>query len=75
MKSNVKEIMFKELQKYTNTTFNMSTKISDLKIDSLDLAEMIIDAEEKYNIIIDDKKINDVKTVEDVILLIENSLK
>lgn len=73
MKKNIKETIFKELKVYTKKSFDEETLIADLGIDSLDFAELIIDAEETFEVIIDDNKLNDIKTVKDVILLIENS--
>ncbi|WP_084270831.1 acyl carrier protein [Mycoplasmopsis sturni] len=73
MKKDIKETIFKELKGYTKKSFDEETLISDLGIDSLDFAELIIDAEETFEVTIDDNKLNDVKTVRDVILLIENS--
>ncbi|VEU58774.1 phosphopantetheine-binding protein [Mycoplasmopsis gallinacea] len=70
---NTREIIIKKLQNLTKVKFNEDSLLEDLKIDSLDLAELIIEAEQAFEISIDDNKLNDVKTVKDVILLIENS--
>lgn len=70
---NTREIIIKKLQNLTKVKFNEDSLLEDLKIDSLDLAELIIEAEQAFGISIDDNKLNDVKTVKDVILLIENS--
>ncbi|QIW62129.1 phosphopantetheine-binding protein [Mycoplasmopsis gallinacea] len=70
---NTREIIIKKLQNLTKVKFNEDSLLEDLKIDSLDLAELIIEAEQAFDISIDDNKLNDVKTVKDVILLIENS--
>ncbi|AKA50075.1 acyl carrier protein [Mycoplasmopsis gallinacea] len=70
---NTREIIIKKLQNLTKVKFNEDSLLEELKIDSLDLAELIIEAEQAFDISIDDNKLNDVKTVKDVILLIENS--
>lgn len=70
---NTREIIIKKLQNLTKVKFNEDSLLEDLKIDSLDLAELIIEAEQAFDINIDDNKLKDVKTVKDVILLIENS--
>ncbi|EGS28884.1 acyl carrier protein (ACP) [Mycoplasmopsis anatis 1340] len=47
--------------------------IKDLEIDSLDFAELIINAEEKFEIQLPDSELANLVTVNDVILLIEKT--
>ncbi|MBW0594391.1 acyl carrier protein [Mycoplasmopsis anatis] len=47
--------------------------IKDLEIDSLDFAELIINAEEKFEIQLPDSELTNLVTVNDVILLIEKT--
>ncbi|ATO31037.1 acyl carrier protein [Mycoplasmopsis bovirhinis] len=51
-----------------------SDLIKDLKIDSLDLAELIMEAEEKFNISISDQELISLTTVKSIIELIKAKL-
>ncbi|WP_036434026.1 phosphopantetheine-binding protein [Mycoplasmopsis columboralis] len=73
MNKSVKEIVLNELKKYTKKSFGENTLLAELNIDSLDLAEIIIEAEEKFGIEIADEELMKVKTINDIILLIEKS--
>lgn len=73
MNKSVKEIVLNELKKYTKKSFDENTLLAELNIDSLDLAEIIIEAEEKFGIEIADEELMKVKTINDIILLIEKS--
>ena len=45
---------------------------NDLKFDSLDAVELIIDLEEKFSIELLDKEAEDVRTIQDILTLIES---
>ncbi|UUD36451.1 phosphopantetheine-binding protein [Mycoplasmopsis citelli] len=75
MNKSVKEIVFEELKKYSKKPFNEETLLEELKIDSLDLVEIVVDAEEHFNIEIPDAELIKIKKISDIILLIENLKK
>ena len=47
--------------------------VEDLKADSLDLVELVMDLEEKYGVEIPDEQLAEVKTVGQIIEIIENN--
>ena len=49
--------------------------INDLGLDSLDIVELVMTLEEKWNIVADDEDIKTLKTVADVVKYIENNAK
>ncbi len=48
-----------------------SNIIKDLGCDSLDIVEMLMTVEEKYNITVDDSEVADMATIADVVRFIE----
>lgn len=52
----------------------LQTEFKDLGLDSLDLMELVINAESKYNLRVPDHKLMDIKTVDDLIKVL-NDLK
>ena len=52
----------------------LQTKFKDVGLDSLDLMELVINAESKYNLRVPDDKLVDIKTVADLIKVL-NELK
>lgn len=78
---NVKNEVITILKKYTlakdvwdNFTENSSI-IKDLKINSARVVDIVIDIEEKYDIEISDKELENLNCFKDIIVLIENKLK
>ncbi|MGI6320405.1 MAG: phosphopantetheine-binding protein [Bacteroidales bacterium] len=69
------------LQKYTFNKdvwkdFNVNSKItSDLKINSARIVDIILDIEEKYEIEIEDKLLDKIKTIGDMKNVINNKLQ
>ena len=47
--------------------------VEDLKADSLDLVELVMDLEDRYGVEIPDEQLAEVKTVGDIIGIIENN--
>lgn len=47
--------------------------VEDLKADSLDLVELVMDLEETYGVEIPDEQLAEVKTVGQIVSIIENS--
>ncbi|MGX9358813.1 phosphopantetheine-binding protein [Mycoplasma sp. 2575] len=68
---NFKELVFNELKKYTKKIFNNETLIKDLDIDSLDLVLLVSDIELKLKIEIKDEELIKLKTIGDIIYIIE----
>jgi acyl carrier protein len=67
-----KEIFTDILKNYSKETFGNSSRLKeDIKLDSLDLVELILECEEKFGIEIPEKKLYDVSTVEDILKLID----
>ena len=73
MKNNL-DIITKLLRKKgINTPLTLTTKFQDLDLDSLDLLDLVIYAEKKYNIRIPDESLLTIVTVQDLIDLIEKA--
>ena len=49
--------------------------VTELGIDSLDMVEIIMGIEEEFGLKIDDKEVEGIKTVEDLIKKVENIMK
>ncbi|MDD2565097.1 MAG: phosphopantetheine-binding protein [Salinivirgaceae bacterium] len=49
--------------------------ISDLKINSARIVDIILDLEEKYDIMIEDSVLEKLKTINDIVQLIQTKLK
>lgn len=67
-----------ELLNYTDydiETIKNETEIAELGLDSLDMIETIIGAEEKYNIEIHDDDFEHVKTVGELVEVIYNNMR
>lgn len=47
--------------------------VEDLKADSLDLVELVMDLEDRYGVEIPDEQLAEVKSVGDILALIENN--
>lgn len=54
-------------EKGINENITLETKFQDLNLDSLDLINLIIDAEKRYNIRIPDDKLSSILTVADLL--------
>lgn len=61
------EILQDILKKYTTTEFNGNSSLKeDLKLDSLNLVELIMECEEKFGFEIPEERLHSVSTVEDI---------
>lgn len=67
---NKQEVIIKEIQKLTKEKVLPTSNIKDLKVDSLDLVELVIDAEKRFSISITDDEITQINTVQDFIDLV-----
>lgn len=62
-----KQEIFNIIKSKTNKPFSEDTLIRDLGLDSLDMVEMIADFEEQTGIEIPSSKINDIKTIKNLL--------
>lgn len=73
--------MFDEIRKAISAQLNIPEEnitpetrfVEDLKADSLDLVELVMDLEERYGVEIPDEQLAEVKTVGQIIELIDNN--
>lgn len=63
----IKEIMVDELGIDGSEIKSESVLLSDLDINSLELMNLVMVVEEKYNIFLDEERLRDIKTVGDVV--------
>ena len=63
----LKEIMVDELDIDGSEIKPESVLLSDLDINSLELMNLVMVVEEKYNIFLDEERLRDIKTVGDVV--------
>ena len=62
-----KEEVFAAIKSKTSKAFDLESNIRDLGLDSLDLVEMMVEFQEKYNIEIPTEKMNQIKTIKDIL--------
>jgi acyl carrier protein len=68
-----KEIFIEILKNYSKSTFNETSRLKeDVKLDSLDLVELVLECEEKFNIVLPEQSLHGVSTVEDILKLIND---
>ncbi|WP_322935222.1 phosphopantetheine-binding protein [Mycoplasmopsis felis] len=75
MNEKISEIILDNFKKVSKKKVNINDNIRLLGVDSLDLAELVIEAEEKFNISISDAEILKLEFVKDVIELIQNKIQ
>ena len=68
----VKEIIAKQLNKNIEDIDENLEIVKDLGADSLDIVEIIMSIEEEFNISVPDEKAINVKTVKDIVSLLDN---
>ena len=68
----VKELISKQLNKPIEEITEDKEVVKDLGADSLDVVEMLMNLEEEYNITVPEEDAVDIKTVGDIIKLIDN---
>lgn len=71
----VKDIISERLNVERKDVTNDATFSGDLGADSLDVVEVIMEFEKKFNIAIADDKAETIETVGDAIAFVENALK
>ena len=67
----IKELLIEELQVNAAEITREAELIADLGINSLELAELVLACEEKFNVIIDDEELHHFNTVGDVVNYLE----
>ncbi|WP_308699364.1 MULTISPECIES: phosphopantetheine-binding protein [unclassified Mycoplasma] len=63
-----------QIERLSKKKVNYDAYIKDINIDSLDLAEVIINLEEKYGIVISDEEILNIEKVKDVLELVSKKV-
>lgn len=74
MKNDVIEIISKVAEIPTKKISLESNLIKDLELESLDLVSLVAEFEEKYNIVVDDKDIKNLQTVNDIVEYLEKNV-
>ncbi|AIA29749.1 acyl carrier protein [Mycoplasmopsis californica] len=70
---NIKDLVINQIQKYTKVKVEMDSLLKELKIDSLSLAELVFELEEQLKIRVSDDELMKIKSIKDVVELIEAS--
>lgn len=63
----IKKTIYAKLQKLTKKKITDDSKIEDLGMDSLDLVELVTEAEEVLKVEISDEELSKLETVKDVV--------
>lgn len=71
----IKKIIFDKLSALTKEKFTENSNVYKIGIDSLDLVELITDAEDELKISISDEELQKIQTVNDIIKIISSKLK
>ena len=66
----VRDVILKELRKFSNKEISDDSNIKDLNIDSLDLLQLVVTLEKNMQISISDEELLSIKTVKDIINII-----
>ena len=67
---NVRDVILKELRKFSNKEISDDSNIKDLNIDRLDLLQLVVTLEKNMQISISDEELLSIKTVKDIINII-----
>ena len=73
MFENVKQFLVEELRVKPEDITMEAELAGDLGINSLELAELVLACEEKFNVVIDDEDLHHFSTVGDVVTYLENN--
>lgn len=68
----VREIITRQLDIDPETVTMESSLIDDLKADSLDIVELVMDLEQEFDVEIPDEELPKVQTVADIVNFLEN---
>ncbi len=72
---NVEKLILDKLNKITPQKVNLDSDIYDIGIDSLDIVELVTEAEELLNVTITDEELESIKKVKDIINIFKNAKK
>ncbi|MBU4689531.1 MULTISPECIES: phosphopantetheine-binding protein [Mycoplasma] len=72
---NITNLVIEKVQKFTKSKVSLNSELKELKIDSLTLAELVFDLEDELKIRVSDEELLKLKTIQDVVNLIENTKK
>ena len=75
MFENVKQFLVDELRVKAEDVSMEAELAGDLGINSLELAELVLACEEKFNVVIDDEDLHNFNTVGDVVRYLETAAK
>ena len=73
MFENVKQFLVDELRVKPEDVTMEAELSGDLGINSLELAELVLACEEKFNVVIDDEDLHQFSTVGDIVTYLENN--
>ena len=73
MFENVKQFLVEELRVNPDDVKPGAELVGDLGINSLELAELVLACEEKFNVVIDDEDLHHFTTVGDIVTYLENN--
>ncbi len=75
----MEEKILKEIQKLIKDKFGKTVKIdsklSEIGVDSLDLLDLVVEAEEKHSVRIEDSELLNMETVKDIVTAISSKIK
>ena len=71
----IKKQIYNKLKKMTNKKFDDESDIFSIGIDSLDLVELVTEAEDEFEITISDEELVAIKTVGDIAKAFEKNKK
>lgn len=71
----VKQIIAEQLSVDEDSIKMETDLIDDLKADSLDVVELVMEIEQQFNIEIPDETLKEVKTIKDIVDFIDNNSK
>lgn len=66
-----KDEVFRIIKTQTSKNFDENTNIRELGLDSLDLVELVVEFEEKIGVDIPNDKIASIKTIKDILILLD----
>ncbi len=71
----VKQIIAEQLSVDEDSITMETDLIDDLKADSLDVVELVMEIEQQFNIEIPDETLKELKTIKDIVNFIDNNSK
>ena len=71
----IRKVIYEKLQKLTSQKLDDNSDIYNIGIDSLDLVELVTEAEDLFDVIISDEDLMSFKTIGDIIKGFEKLLK